>query len=78
MFRSAAIIRELTFESGYRYTYVKTIGRITSLCVMRWCGSTLMLPHHRIMFNISVTSARLKCTLPDDGRWPKHVGAIVI
>jgi hypothetical protein len=29
-------------------------------------------------FNISVTLARLKCKLPDDGRRPKHVGAILI
>jgi hypothetical protein len=49
-----------------------------------------MLPHHRITnydvtllrrnlnecFNINVTLARLNCKLPDDGRIPKHVGAI--
>jgi hypothetical protein len=29
-------------------------------------------------FNISVTLARLNCKLPDDGRRPKHVGAILI
>jgi hypothetical protein len=29
-------------------------------------------------FNISVTLASLKCKLPDDGRRPKHVGAILI
>jgi hypothetical protein len=29
-------------------------------------------------FNISVTLARLKCKLPDDGHGPKHVGAILI
>jgi hypothetical protein len=29
-------------------------------------------------FNISVTLARLQCKLPDDGRGPKHVGAILI
>jgi hypothetical protein len=28
--------------------------------------------------NISVTLARLNCKLPDDGRRPKHVGAILI
>ena len=27
---------------------------------------------------INVTFARLKCKLPDDGRRPKHVGAILI
>jgi hypothetical protein len=47
-----------------------------------------MLPHHRLIrndvcnftdcFNISVTLARLKCKLPDDGRGPKHIGAILI
>jgi hypothetical protein len=29
-------------------------------------------------FNISVTLARLKCKLPDDGLGPKYVGAILI
>jgi hypothetical protein len=41
MFRSTTIIRELTLEPGKSYTQVKTIGKITSLCVMRWCGSML-------------------------------------
>ena len=27
-------------------------------------------------FNVNITSARLNCKLPDDGRRPKHVGAI--
>jgi hypothetical protein len=41
------------------------------------------LSHHRIThftvcFNVSVTLAMLKCKLPDDGRRPKHVGAIVM
>ena len=27
---------------------------------------------------INVTLARLKCKLPDDGRRPKHVGAVLI
>ena len=44
-----------------------------------------MLPHHRITnndvnfvecFNINITLARLNCKFPDDGRTPKHVGAI--
>jgi hypothetical protein len=29
-------------------------------------------------FNISVTLSRLKCKLPDGGRRPKHVGAILV
>jgi hypothetical protein len=45
-----------------------------------------MLPHHRIVHNdvilptifINVTLARLKCKLPDDGRRPKHVEAVLI
>jgi hypothetical protein len=41
MFWSTTIIRELTLESGKSYTYVKTIGKITSLCVVRWRGSML-------------------------------------
>jgi len=44
-----------------------------------------ILPHHRITkfrsnftecFNINIILARLNCKLPDDGRRPKHVGAI--
>ena len=27
-------------------------------------------------FNININLARLNCKLPDDGRRPKHVGAI--
>ena len=27
-------------------------------------------------FNINITLARLNCKFPDDGRRPKHVGAI--
>jgi len=49
-------------------------------------GVAALLPHHRIVHNdlllptvlIKVTSARLKCKLPDDGSRPKHVGAILI
>jgi hypothetical protein len=35
------IIRELTLEPAESYTYVKTIGKITSLCIMLWYGSML-------------------------------------
>ena len=45
-----------------------------------------MLPHHRIFHNdvflpiilINVTLAVLKGKLPDDGRGPKHVTAILV
>ena len=39
-------------------------------------------PHNKLQhnltecFNINITLARLNCKLPDDGRRPKHVGAI--
>jgi len=36
-------------EPGYSYIYIKTFGGITSLFVMRLCGS--MLPHNRIINN---------------------------
>ena len=39
MFRSTTIIRELAIESGQSYIYVKTFGEITSLFIMRLCGS---------------------------------------
>jgi hypothetical protein len=89
MFRSTTIIRELTFEPDYSYTYVKTIGKITSLCIMQWCGSMLCPGMVYVLCavqgdtrpaqhtaHLSVTLVRLKCKLPDDGRGPKHVGAI--
>jgi len=37
-----------------------------------------MLSHNRIVHLINVTLARLICKLPNDGRRPKHVGAILI
>ena len=45
-------------------------------------GHAATLPHNKLRcnltecLNISITSARLNCKLPDDGRRPKHVGAI--
>ena len=39
-------------------------------------------PHNKLgrnlteCFNINITLARLNCKLPDDGRRPKHAGAI--
>jgi hypothetical protein len=33
MFWSTTVIRELRLEPGLSYAYVKTIGKITSLCV---------------------------------------------
>jgi energy-converting hydrogenase Eha subunit C len=41
MLWATTIIRELTLEPGVSYTYVKTISKITSLCIMQWCGSLL-------------------------------------
>jgi len=44
------------------------------------CGATP--PHSKLQHNltecvnINITLARLNCKLPDDGRRPKHVGAI--
>jgi hypothetical protein len=73
MFRPTTTIRELTLEPGQSYAYVKTIGKITSSFVVRWCGN--MLPYHRI---ISVILSRLKCKLPDYCRRPKHVAAILM
>jgi hypothetical protein len=43
MFRSTTIIRELTLEPGWSYAYVKAIGKITSLCIMRCCGSMMLV-----------------------------------
>ena len=78
MFRSSSIIRELALNLAK----VKTFGEITSLYIMRLCGS--MLLHNRIINNDVISPNVLKkykfsqvqCKLPDDGRRPKHVGAI--
>ena len=37
-------------------------------------------PHNDLYlpnFNLNITLARLMCKLPDDGRIPKHVGAVL-
>jgi len=39
MFRSSTIIRELAIEPGWSYIDIKTFSTVTSLFVMRWCGS---------------------------------------
>ena len=45
-------------------------------------GHAATPPHNKLRrkltecFNINITLARLNCKLPDDGRKPKHVGAI--
>ena len=49
MFRSSTIIREPALNLAKVIIYVKTFGEITSLFIMRLCGS--MLPHNRILNN---------------------------
>ena len=49
MFRSTTIIRELEIEPGLSYIDIKTFSKITSLFIMRLCGS--MLSHNRIISN---------------------------
>ena len=49
MFRSSTVIRELVLNLATSYVYVKTFGEITSLFIMRLCGS--MLPHNRTINN---------------------------
>ena len=39
MLRSTTIIRELATEPGQNYIDIKTFSMVTSLFVMRWCGS---------------------------------------
>ena len=85
MLRSTTIIRELATEPGQNYIDIKTFSMVTSLFVMRWCGSMsrygvriVCCALHKFTecFNINITLPRLICKLPDDGRRPKHVGAI--
>ena len=46
------------------------------------CCAAATPPHNKLRrnltecFNINTALARLNCKLPDDGRRPKHVGAI--
>ena len=49
MFRSSTIIRELALNLANVIFMLKTFGEITSLFIMRLCGS--MLPHNRIINN---------------------------
>ena len=73
MFRSSTIIRELALEGLF-----KIFGEITSLFIMRLCGS--LLPHNRIINNDvilpNILNSHVQWKLPDDGRRPNHVGVI--
>jgi len=64
-----------------KVTFIKRVGKITSLLTMRWCGSMLYQVHGgmcAVTIFIKVTLATLKCKFPDDGRGPKHVGETLI
>ena len=52
MFRSSTIVRELALNLA-SYIDVKTFGEITSLFIMRLCGS--MLPHNRMINNDAIS-----------------------
>jgi hypothetical protein len=52
-------------------------GMVSVLCRTQRTAHTLHTSC-TVCFNISVTLARLKHKLPDDGRRPKHVGAILM
>jgi hypothetical protein len=54
--------------------YVLCCG-VAACCVLVWfvCCVLCAVPGE-----ICVTLARLNCKLPDDGRRPKHVGAILV
>ena len=65
-----------------KVTFIKTVGKehvvmdygVAWHHVMSspwWCVCALY-------FEQSVTLARLRCNHPDDGRRPKHVGAVLI
>ena len=58
-----------------KVTFFKSVKvRRYGLCgCVAACYNIICLPHNHI-----VTLARLICKLPDDGRRPKHVGAILI
>jgi len=86
MFRSTTIVGELAVEPGLSYIDIKTFSKV----VIRWCGSMSQRdvctvccaeytpPNNNLTecLNINITLARLNCKLPDDGRRPKHAGAI--
>jgi hypothetical protein len=65
MFRSSTIIRQLALNLAKSYIYVKTFGEITSLFIMRLCGSMSCngvcvlhdtLPHNVIINNDVISS----------------------
>ena len=67
-------------------TYIKIAPTCFGLRPSSGSLQLSMLPHHPIVHNdvllptifINVTLTRLKCKLPDDGRRPKHVVAILM
>jgi hypothetical protein len=69
------------------YLLILENSKIYIKLILKLLLHVLVYDHHqgsytrawlKLHFNISVTLARLKCKLPDDGRGPKHVGAILI
>jgi len=82
MFRSSTIIRELALNLAEVIYFFKTFGEIRSLFIMQLCGSMsrngvcvaccAFCTAHTHKYNFS----QVQCKLPDDGRRPKHVGAI--
>jgi hypothetical protein len=75
MFRSTTIIRELTHLILVKVTLM--LKQSVKLRRYVLCGGVATCCHTDC-FNISVTLARTKRKLPDDGRGPKHVAAISI
>ena len=59
----------LILRHSVKLLFAGVAACLSVTCVVRAVRSTQCL-------NINITLARLNCKLPDDGRRPKHVGAI--
>ena len=62
MFRSSTIIRELALNLVKLYFCIKTFGEVTSLFIMRLCGS---MSRNGVCAVCKIHS--IQCKLPDDG-----------
>ena len=67
-----------TFVSFILFLFVKSAAHSTHAILGHAATPPNNKQRHNLTecFNISINLARLNCKIPDDGRRPKHVGAI--
>ena len=75
MFRSSTIIRELALNLAKVIFILKYSVKLRRLFIMRLCGS-MSWNGVCVAWYAECDFSQLQCKLPDDGRRPKHVGAV--